>query len=135
MNTHQRITAFIRAITSNPVTENEKAQGLCNHDSAHDIIVEIFTTGNCGNFAVAMSIAFPEAKIFGVRPIDDFEKRMSDDYYGHTLVEIDGWLYDITGNVTDKFRKIKELTAAEIIKGDADMHYGNYSFDGRGPMI
>lgn len=61
------------------------------HD--YDTVDEIFTNGCCFWFAVTMVLRFQG-------------KLMYDPIYGHFVTKIDDHLYDITGDVTEKYNPI-----------------------------
>ena len=84
-------------------------------ESAVGITTEIFTQGNCGNFAQALKIAFGGEVVF------------SDN---HLLCLINGRLYDITGDVTEDYPDYRHPKLMEL----EDMT-NNYSFMDRGSIL
>lgn len=84
-------------------------------ESAVGITTEIFTQGNCGNFAQALKIAFG-----GEVVISD----------NHLLCRIEGRMYDITGDVTRNHPNWRSATMIEL----EDMT-NNYSFMDRGSIL
>lgn len=84
-------------------------------DSSIGIITEVFTQGNCGNFAQALKIAFGGEVVF------------SDT---HLLCRLDGRMYDITGDVTRNHPNWRPATMMEL----EDMT-NNYSFSDRGSIL
>ena len=118
---HERVNLFLTALRSDDVSKEE---GLDPNDSAFHIITEIFSTGNCGNLAVMLNLAF------GGYPFVLPDK-------SHVITLIDGRFYDIHGDVTDEYKGHPKtaITRDQIIKCDPHMMYGNYSFDLRSPIV
>lgn len=92
---------------------------LCDEfqlDTASHITTEIYTQGNCGNFAKALSIAFNGEVVL-------VNERC------HVVMRLNNQLYDITGNVTHKYTVDKVMGDDQLID-----YIDNYSFDLRGPI-
>ena len=120
MNTHTRVLKFLTALRGEEVSN---VPGLEVDDTSHGIICEIFTQGNCGNLATMLSIAF-DGKIVALKDVS------------HVVCKIDGRLYDIHGDVTDKYTnnttgQIKDI---DHMMENGDM-YNYYSFGLRGPIV
>lgn len=114
IHNHLRILRFIDLIRGEPA-----AEGLDKDDTSANIITEVFTTGNCGNFALALQTAFG-GQLW----------RSASDY--HILCKIGDRLYDINGDVTDRHSRGEVVDEHYVING----HYAdNYSFAERGPII
>jgi len=67
--------------------------------------LEVFTSGNCGPFALILSKAFPGGEIKYIQKI------------GHAIYEYRNMWYDITGQITPEFMEknnIKYTDAEEI---------------------
>lgn len=108
------ILQFIKTIRgTNP------AMGDQSEAETVDLITEIFTQGNCGNFAVILASAYPGSTIHEV--ING----------GHVVVRYKQRLYDIRGDVTDKYPH----PGPNLYPEDVEMsfNYNNYSFTLRGP--
>lgn len=87
------------------------------NDTAENITTEIYTQGNCGNFAKALSLMFDGSCCL----VNDLS---------HVVSSINNRLYDITGDVTDTY------TVKCIISDDELIDYiDNYSFEERGPIL
>lgn len=113
MSQHERVLRFIELIRGVPPTED-----MDENDTASLIVTEIFTQGNCGNFALALQTAFG-GTLYHTTPSD------------HVLCKIDGRLYDITGDVTgryDCFEVDEQYIQRQCL-------VDNYSFDFRGPIV
>lgn len=104
------IISFINLIRGN-LPFKDAAEG----DSSIGIVTEVFTQGNCGNFAQALKIAFG-----GEVVISD----------NHMLCRINGRMYDITGDVTRNHPNCRPATMIEL----EDMT-NNYSFMDRGSIL
>lgn len=85
--------------------------------------------GNCGNLAVMSSLAFSGKPVEVYRQVGDHMSPV------HFVCEIDGRLYDITGDVTDKYKADRlEHRPLNYVIRESSM-YDNYAFDIRGPCI
>lgn len=109
-----KILAFIELIKGAPALTGVH---FTEDDTSRGIITEIYTQGNCGNFAQALALAF------------DGEVLVVDGFI-HAVCRINGRLYDISGDVTDKFPNVSEPSLSRL----EDLT-NNYSFAERGPMI
>jgi hypothetical protein len=111
------VKLFLDALRGEDVT----IYGLDPNDCARPIITEVFTRGNCGNLAIMLSVAF------GARPV-----LLAD--VCHVVSDIDGRLFDINGDVTDKYHTSakRHLSLSDLMKEDV---VNNYSFLERGPII
>lgn len=98
----------------NLIRGNLPFEGAEIGDTSIEIVTEVFTQGNCGNFAQALQIAFGGQVVFSDH---------------HLLCLIDGRLYDINGDVTHKYPNFRHPRIIEL----EDMT-NNYSFDNRGPL-
>ncbi len=107
------IITFIETLKGHP----NDYDGLDKNDTGRWIIEEIFTRGNCGNFALILN------RVFGGSFV------MTEDN-GHVMVEVDGRRYDITGDVTEVYTSCKSATLAEV-----RLYQDNYSFVERGPIV
>lgn len=116
MSKHDTIIQFIELIRG----PEQMADGILTaDDTSRGIITEVFTNGNCGNFAQALALAFSGNVIY----VEEAH---------HMVCEIDNKLYDITGDVTDKYwHKYCVVPSSSKLE---DMT-GNYSFAERGPLI
>lgn len=101
------ILSFINLIRGNMPFEGAELG-----ETSIEIVTEVFTQGNCGNFAQALQIAFGGQVVFAEH---------------HLLCLIEGRLYDINGDVTHKFPTYRYARISEL----EDMT-NNYSFDNRG---
>lgn len=88
--------------------------------SSRKIIEEIFTSGACGRFSRILKHVFPEGEI-----LINYTST-------HTVFSIDNHMYDITGDVTKKYKDEKFTIADESDLEDLE---DNYSFYDRGPII
>lgn len=111
------VKLFLDALRGEDVT----VYGLDPNDCARPIITEVFTQGNCGNLAIMMAVAF------GARPV------YLDDAV-HVVSDIDGRLFDINGDVTDRYKNYSReyLSLSDLMNKDV---VNNYSFLERGPII
>ena len=109
-----KVLAFIELIKGSPAPTGHY---FTEDDTSRGIITEIYTQGNCGNFAKALALAFDG----DVLVVEGFI---------HAICRINGRLYDISGDVTDKFPNVREPMVGEL-----DDLTNNYSFSDRGPMI
>lgn len=111
------VKLFLDALRGEDVT----AYGLDPNDCAKPIITEVFTQGNCGNLAIMLSVAF------GARPV------LLDDAV-HVVSDIDGRLFDINGDVTDRYKTYSReyISLSDLMNKDM---VNNYSFLERGPII
>lgn len=114
MDIHQRVLHFIGLIRGQEITQDLLDHGLVPDDSSAPIITEVFTRGNCGNFAEALRVAFggEVMKVEGAC---------------HVVCKIDDRLYDVTGDVTTQYRHYQPVAASEYMD--------NYSFAERGPIV
>jgi hypothetical protein len=132
---HTRVLAFIGALKGIDWAKEYPEQQFDKDDTAVHIIEEIYSRGNCGNFAVALCIAFPEAVPYYVAHLDDIQFGVSNkEIEHHVAVEIGDRLYDIKGDVTDYYEKSTQTTIEEIIQSKTHGFFSNYSFKERGPM-
>lgn len=106
----------------------EVGNGLEEDDTSFHIMEEIFSSGNCGNLAVVLCLAFNGA-------IPCLVRLPSEKHIHHVVTNIGGRLYDITGDVTNKYTVVDVTTVAELISNKDHVFYGNYSFGTRGPMV
>lgn len=86
------------------------------------IMSEVFTTGNCGNLALALKLVFPEVKL------------MQSNH--HCCVELNGEYFDINGvyvPAVDCYAEELAETTEEAIR--AHDFVDNYSYAERGPII
>lgn len=113
----KNVEAFLEALRGADASQEE---GLDPDDTARNIITEIFTTGNCGNLAVMLVTAFG-GRIFNVGL--------------HYVAEIAGRLYDITGDVTEKYGGPQHSVPVDEVMNPHTGMYNNYSFALRGPMV
>ena len=88
-------------------------------DSSEEIVEEVYSRGNCGNFAKALVLAFG-GKVVKVRCIS------------HVVAVIEDKLYDITGDVTHRYSK---YGVEDIPENELSDYVNNYSFIFRGPII
>lgn len=107
-----RIEQFI-ALIRGPIHDDE----FIKLDTSHYIMTEVFTSGNCGNFAMALRLAFGGELMAAVAD-------------HHIVCRIEGRLYDITGDVTAKYPNAIPIEDDNVIVRYTD----NYSFDMRGPI-
>jgi hypothetical protein len=112
---HDKIIKFIDLIRG-PYVEADDT--LTEQDTSAGIITEVFTRGNCGNFAQALQLAFGGKVLY-----------VEETY--HLVCEIEGRLYDITGDVTDKYWHMYVITPSTTQLED---NTNNYSFEARGPL-
>lgn len=114
MSNHNHILYFIRLIRGQEIPQDLLDQGLVEDDSSAPIIQEVFTKGNCGNFAEALRVAFggEVMEVEGAR---------------HVVCKIGDRLYDITGDVTTQYPHYQPAAASEYMD--------NYSFAERGPIV
>lgn len=126
-----RAELFVRSLNGGKVLD--VTGSLDADDTAYNIVTEVFTRGNCGNFAVAFNIAFPESSIWYAAAARD-----KADLVTHVVCELDGRLYDITGDVTDlhRWRPVERTVIEEVISQQSRHNvYDNYSFAERGPLV
>lgn len=109
-----KVVQFINLLRGPTV---DHLEGLERDDTSHHIMGEIFTQGNCGAFALALQLAFGGEVV----AVDD---------EGHYVLLLDGKLYDINGDVTDKWPEW--TTPTPVYLEDC---ISNYSFAERGPII
>jgi len=136
-----KILEFINAIKG-PSTEEAYGEYYNDIDfeceeeriygTASAIIEEIFSRGNCGRFAYILKLHFPEAKII---ELYESEKSFKECLFIHNVVEINGRLYDIFGDVTDVYKDYykHEITLAKLLE-NGNQSMDNYSFYSRGPI-
>lgn len=87
------------------------------------IIEEIFIRGCCGRFAVILKTVFGKGDILLLK--DEC----------HVLYRLNNRLYDITGEVTKKYKDCKfKVVSKRYVKEESDM-FDNYSFITREPII
>lgn len=91
-------------------------------ESPRRIIEEIFTSGNCGRFSMILRFVFPEGESYIIK---------NDEYY-HIVTKIGERFYDITGDVTEKFKDHDKKIAS---KEEVEENMSNYSFRKRGPIV
>lgn len=104
-------------------------KGLDKDDTSLHIMEEIYTMGNCGNFAVVLCLAFPGS-------IPYYVKSEKEGSVNHTVTKIGSRLYDITGDVTNKYYIAEETTIQQIISEHSKYDFiNNYSFGIRGPIV
>lgn len=127
-----RAELFIRALNGSKALERPSETRPVRKDTGFEIVAEVFTRGNCGNFAVAFNIAFPESVVWYAAKQDDKE-----DLVTHVICELNGRYYDITGDVTGGLWRPVERTVIEEVMHDDSTHrvYDNYSFKKRGPLV
>lgn len=65
---------------------------IAQFQALHDKAVEQYTCGDCYRFGQLLQRVFPDARLW------------YDTHQGHVLVEVSGWLYDITGAVHEVWR-------------------------------
>ncbi len=92
---------------------------LTEEDTSAGIMVEVFTNGNCGNFAQALVLAFGGSVVY----VEEAR---------HIVAEIDGRLWDITGDVTEQYGHMYNTIPSPSKLEDMT---GNYSFAERGPLV
>ena len=109
-----QILKFIELIRGTPATFN----GCDPDDTSANIITEIYTRGNCGNFALALQAAFGG-------------QLLMDRMCPHVACGIDGRIYDIRGDVTHLYPYLEPVSEADVRNGD---YVDNYSFAERGPI-
>lgn len=110
MSQHDKINRFIQLIRGTHLKE------FPIEESSVGIITEVFTRGNCGNFAKALQLVFGG----DIVSVDDNQ---------HVLCKIEDKLYDINGDVTHIH---SDYTVAT--DWDVDWCIDNYSFADRGPV-
>ncbi len=115
MSDHERILKFIALIRGEPATFD----GCDPDDTSANIVTEIFTMGNCGNFALALQAAFGG-------------QLLNDRKCPHIACEINGRIYDIRGDVTHLHDFMTPVTEEAVRNGD---YVDNYSFATRGPIV
>lgn len=71
--------------------ENNSIKNFLSAFHLSNDVETVFTQGCCYWFAWILHTRFPESRI------------MYDEVYGHFVTEINGRLYDITGDVTDTY--------------------------------
>ena len=86
-------------------------------DTAYPIIEEIFTQGNCRNLARMLQLIEPEGKPVGIKTNDVI----------HVVFLLKGRMWDITGDVTDKYGK-------EKLHPETIVELSWYSWVDRGPV-
>lgn len=109
-----RVLKFIELIRGAPAA----FEGCDPDDTSANIVNEIFTQGNCGNFALALQTAFGG-------------QLLMDRTCPHIACEIDGRIYDIRGDVTHLHNCMTPTTEEEVRNRD---FVDNYSFAERGPI-
>lgn len=108
------ILKFIELIRGTTV---DHIPGLDPNDTSYFIVGEIFTQGNCGNFAQALQLAFGgEVVYIGL--------------YHHYCLLLDGKLYDINGDVSAMYLSWSTPNPTHL-----EDCTGNYSFAERGPIM
>lgn len=115
-----KVEEFLDALRGDKI---EPGLVLNEDDSSYTIITEIYTSGNCGNLAVMLSLAFNGTPYVL-------------DHLNHIVTEIEGRLYDITGDVTLQYKTEQKTktTWLAIQRGVYDM-FNSYSFVVRGPSF
>lgn len=116
MSKHETIIQFISLIRGPEIQPDGILEA---DDTSAGIITEVFTNGNCGAFAQALQLAFGGTIIY----VEEAH---------HMVCEIDNRLYDITGDVTDKYKNLYCIVPSQT-KLEDNTH--NYSFAERGPLI
>ena len=111
---HERIEQFIALLRGTQATFH----GCDVNDTSFHIMIEIFSKGNCGNFASALQVAFG-----GELALVDSG--------AHVVFRYEGRLYDIHGDVTDKYPHYYPTDVDHLIRTD---YIDNYSFAERGPI-
>lgn len=116
MKIHDRVMTFLSALRGDLEVPPDYSITLA--ETSQEIIHEIFQGGNCGNLAVMLSLAF------NGEPVE-----IGDHFVGR----VNGRLYDINGDVTDKYASAAQTvrTVQWVIRHS--MMYSNYSFEHRGP--
>lgn len=114
MNEHERISQFITLLRGNQATFD----GADANDTSFHIMIEIFSKGNCGNFAAALQVAFG-----GDLALVDSG--------AHVVLRYCGRLYDIHGDVTAKYEHYYPIDYNHLEERD---YIDNYSFAERGPI-
>lgn len=92
--------------------------GCTDDETARGITKEIFSQGNCGNFALALQMAFGGDLVIA-------------EGHSHVAAAISGRVYDITGDVTAVHKWLP--TTESNIRNDCLVD--NYSFEFRGPIV
>ena len=115
---HQRILAIIALISSNKLVDDGT---LNEHDSAYTIVTEVFTKGNCANFALMLHLAIGDGIIGETRD--------------HCVYGLDDRWYDITGDVTSVFKDHPGMIRYEYAEAVEKLDLNRYSFDARGPLF
>ena len=131
METNDKVMRFIRLITGEGISEDDqKKYGLSKFDASRPIIEEIFTSGDCGRFALILKFVFPEAKLLYAPKS------------GHILTKIGEYLYDVRGKYKNFYISDEDgnLIPENLVEVDEDwikdqMLDCNYSFERRGPMV
>ena len=100
-------------------------KGLEDEDSPHYLIREIFTNGNCYNFAFALQALLSGSKVFKIVDVS------------HVFLEHEGRCYDVNGEDPILREYLEMGQVSEIFLEDMrrDDDLDNYSFALRGPMI
>ena len=93
------------------VEQNIEVAKFIDRFHQYDDVTRVFTEGCCYWFAVAMHERFPESRIMYAydRDMSDIPEELRKSILtliSHFVTEIDGRLYDITGDVTGKYKVI-----------------------------
>lgn len=121
---HSKILKVIETIRGPIVSKKDEQMGIDPQDTSYHIMVEVFTKGNCGNLAIALTTAFG-GEMWLVNTLEGKDAF-------HVVAEVDGRLYDIHGDVTDKYKKnikVDEKYVRHFMFAD------NYSFAERGAVV
>lgn len=128
LESNDEVINFIELVKGKSVYDNFEGEIIdldfkdLELNSSREIIKEIFTNGACGRFSMILKKVFPQGKSYLLSEVT------------HVVTEINGKLYDINGDVTEKYKdfEMEEITDEEMIEEILDE---NYSFLNRGPII
>ena len=127
---HIRAELFIRVLKGVPAKQRDESRG--DDESSHDIVTEIFSKGNCGNFAIMFHMLFPESELWYACDVMSPEQLVT-----HVICKLDGRWYDISGDISGErtLEAVERAIPEELMNWESRHNiFDNYSFKARGPL-